>query len=59
MRRLALLFGLAALVWVPVASAGTFNPADEFELKEWISIHIGPLDLSINRAVVYLALSAA
>ena len=37
----------------------TFNPADEFELKQWVAIHLGPLDLSINKAVVYLALSAA
>ncbi len=38
--------------------AGTFNPADEFALKQWVGIHLGPLDMSINKAVVYLALSA-
>jgi F-type H+-transporting ATPase subunit a len=38
--------------------ATTFNPANEFELKQWVSIHLGPLDLSINKAVVYLAISA-
>jgi F-type H+-transporting ATPase subunit a len=38
--------------------AETFNPADEFRLKEWVSIHLGPIDLSINKAVVYLALGA-
>jgi F-type H+-transporting ATPase subunit a len=38
--------------------ASTFNPSDEFRLKEWVSIHIGPLDLSINKAVVYLAIGA-
>jgi F-type H+-transporting ATPase subunit a len=38
--------------------AETFNPADEFKLKEWIGIHLGPIDMSINKAVVYLALSA-
>jgi F-type H+-transporting ATPase subunit a len=38
--------------------AGTFNPADEFELKQWVGIHLGPIDMSINRAVVYLAISA-
>ncbi len=38
--------------------AGTFNPANEFELKQWVSIHLGPLDMSINKAVVYLAISA-
>ena len=36
----------------------TFNPADEFALKQWVSIHLGPLDMSINKAVVYLAISA-
>src|SRR6266566_4027795 len=38
--------------------AATFEPAKEFELKDWVSIHLGPLDLSINKAVAYLALSA-
>jgi F-type H+-transporting ATPase subunit a len=38
--------------------ATTFNPANEFELKQWVSIHLGPLDMSINKAVVYLAISA-
>ena len=39
--------------------AATFNPANEFELKQWVGIHLGPLDMSINKAVVYLAISAA
>lgn len=39
--------------------ASTFNPANEFELKQWVSIHLGPLDLSINKAVLYLAIGAA
>ncbi|HLX19540.1 MAG TPA: F0F1 ATP synthase subunit A [Gaiellaceae bacterium] len=41
-----------------VLASGTFNPADEFTLKQWVSIHLGPLDMSINKAVVYLAISA-
>ncbi|MBV8064406.1 MAG: F0F1 ATP synthase subunit A [Actinobacteria bacterium] len=41
-----------------VLASGTFNPADEFALKQWVSIHLGPLDMSINKAVVYLAISA-
>jgi F-type H+-transporting ATPase subunit a len=40
------------------ALATTFNPADEFQLKQWVAIHLGPLDMSINKAVVYLAISA-
>jgi len=35
-----------------------FNPASEWTLHPWISIHIGPLDLSINKAVAYLLLGA-
>jgi F-type H+-transporting ATPase subunit a len=33
-----------------------FNPADEWELHDWVPIHIGPLDMSINKAVAYLML---
>jgi F-type H+-transporting ATPase subunit a len=33
-----------------------FDPAHEWELQEWIPIHLGPLDLSINKAVAYLLL---
>jgi F-type H+-transporting ATPase subunit a len=35
-----------------------FQPQNEFKLHPWVSIHIGSLDLSINRAVLYLALTA-
>ena len=37
---------------------GEFHPRTEFEQHEWISIHLGPLDLSITKAVVYLMLGA-
>ena len=37
---------------------GEFHPEEEFELQPWISIELGPLDLSINKAVVYLLLGA-
>ena len=43
-----------ALLAPAAASAETFDPSDEFKLKDWVPIHLGPLDLSINRAVVYL-----
>jgi F-type H+-transporting ATPase subunit a len=36
-----------------------FDPSLEFELDPYISIELGPLDLSINKAVVYLLLAAA
>jgi F-type H+-transporting ATPase subunit a len=35
-----------------------FKPQNEFKLDPWISIKIGGLDLSINRAVLYLFLGA-
>jgi F-type H+-transporting ATPase subunit a len=36
-----------------------FDPSNEFELHAWIPIEIGPLDLSINKAVAYLFLGTA
>jgi F-type H+-transporting ATPase subunit a len=35
-----------------------FNPASEWTLHPWVSIHLGPLDMSINKAVAYLLLGA-
>jgi F-type H+-transporting ATPase subunit a len=32
--------------------------SEEWELHDWIPIHLGPLDLSINKAVAYLFLGA-
>jgi F-type H+-transporting ATPase subunit a len=37
---------------------GEFDPTEEFEQHEWVPIHIGPLDLSITKAVVYLMLGS-
>jgi F-type H+-transporting ATPase subunit a len=48
-----------ALLTPAVASAESFDPSDEFKLKDWVPIHIGGLNLSINRAVVYLLVGAA
>jgi F-type H+-transporting ATPase subunit a len=36
-----------------------YQPQNEFQLDPWIGIHIGGLDLSINKAVLYLFLTAA
>jgi F-type H+-transporting ATPase subunit a len=36
-----------------------YHPQNEFKLDPWISIHIGSLDLSINKAVLYLFLATA
>ena len=35
-----------------------FKPQDEFKLEPWLSIKIGGIDFSINRAVFYLALAS-
>ena len=61
---------LATALWVLLpqaaalaAEAGNgeeedFDPSHEFEQHEWIPIHIGPLDMSITKAVAYLILGA-
>jgi F-type H+-transporting ATPase subunit a len=53
---------LNALTLASEAPAGTeekFDPSHEFELPAWVSIHVGPLDMSINKAVVYLWIGTA
>jgi F-type H+-transporting ATPase subunit a len=36
----------------------SFQPQNEFKLEPWLSLKIGSLDLSINKAVLYLALAS-
>ncbi len=53
--------GIVVLLLVIFGSSGKnedFKPQDEFKLHPWISIHIGSVDLSINRAVLYLVLAS-
>jgi F-type H+-transporting ATPase subunit a len=53
---------LGVLVGVIFGSSGrnnTFQPQEEFRLTPWISIHIAGIDLSINKAVLYLFLAAS
>jgi len=55
------LLGLTLLALAVPADAlarGTFDPTKEFELKDWVPIHLGALDLSITRAVAYLMLGS-
>ena len=60
MRRALLALTLAALALPPAAAArGHFDPTTEFEQHEWVSIHIGGLNLSITKAVVYLMIGTA
>ena len=36
-----------------------FKPQNEFKLDNWISLEIGPFDMSINKAVLYLFMGSA
>jgi F-type H+-transporting ATPase subunit a len=65
-KRIAILVATLLLAFPSLAMAagetkenkGAFI-SDEWELHDWIPIHIGPLDMSINKAVAYLLLGAA
>ncbi len=60
MRRLLVLATTALLTFPAAASArGTFDPSTEFEQHEWVPIHLGPVNMSITKAVVYLFIGAA
>jgi F-type H+-transporting ATPase subunit a len=57
MRSRLLAVALFALAFPQAAFArGEFDPVEEFEQHDWVPIHLGPLDLSITKAVVYLML---
>ncbi|HYY63336.1 MAG TPA: F0F1 ATP synthase subunit A [Gaiellaceae bacterium] len=58
-RVLAAVTVLVLSVPAPALARGKFDPSTEFEQHEWIPIHLGPLDLSITKAVAYLLLGAA
>jgi F-type H+-transporting ATPase subunit a len=56
------MIALAIVLGVAFGNEGRNNdyqPQNEFKLDPWISIKIGGLDLSINKAVLYLFLAAA
>jgi len=57
MRTRLLAVVLFALAFPQAAFArGQFDPVKEFEQHDWVPIHLGPLDLSITKAVAYLML---
>jgi len=59
MKRALIALGTIALLLPANAFArGTFDPTKEFEQKEWVPIHLGPLNLSITKAVAYLMLAS-
>ena len=48
---------IAILMLLIFGSSGkneAFQPQNEFKLEPWVSIHLGGIDLSINKAVLYL-----
>src|SRR5215212_2324521 len=54
--------GVAILLLLIFPSAGkneAFQPQNEFKLEPWISIHLAGIDLSINKAVLYLLIASA
>jgi F-type H+-transporting ATPase subunit a len=57
-RLVVALTGLLLAMPAPALAKGDFDPSDEFQLDPWVSLHLGPLDMSINKAVVYLFLGA-
>ncbi|MBS1880286.1 MAG: F0F1 ATP synthase subunit A [Actinobacteria bacterium] len=53
--------GIAILLLLIFGNDGkneAFKPQNEFKLEEWIGIHLGPIDLSINKAVLYLFIAS-
>ena len=52
--------GIAILLYVIFGSEGKneeFKPQNEFKLDDWIPIHIAGINMSINKAVLYLFLA--
>ena len=59
MRARLLGVALVALAFPQAAFArGQFDPTKEFAQHDWVPIHLGPLDLSITKAVAYLMLGS-
>jgi F-type H+-transporting ATPase subunit a len=58
---LGIYLAIAILLLLIFGNAGKneeFKPQNEFKLEPWVSIHLGSLDLSINKAVLYLVLAS-
>jgi F-type H+-transporting ATPase subunit a len=54
MRRFLIVAALALAAPPAALARGKFDPTTEFEQHEWIPIHLGPLNLSVTKAVAYL-----
>ncbi|MGE5690223.1 MAG: F0F1 ATP synthase subunit A [Pseudomonadota bacterium] len=55
----ALLLPAVALAAESGGDEEKFDPSHEWVTKEWVPIHLGPIDLSITKTVAYLLLGAA
>jgi len=58
---LGVYLAIAIMMLLIFGNAGkneSFKPQNEFKLETWLSIHLGSLDLSINKAVLYLLLAS-
>jgi F-type H+-transporting ATPase subunit a len=59
---IGLYLAIGILIGVLLGSEGKndhFKPQNEFKLDNWITLELGPIDMSINKAVLYLFLGAA
>ncbi len=57
---LAIYLGVAILLYLIFGSEGKneeFKPQNEFKLEPWIELKVGGLDLSFNKAVLYLLIA--
>ena len=53
--------GITVLVGGILGSSGRneeFRPQEEYRLEPWIGLELGPVDMSVNRAVLYLVLAS-
>jgi F-type H+-transporting ATPase subunit a len=58
---LGVYLAIAILMLLIFGSSGKneeFQPQNEFKLEPWVSIHLGGVDLSINKAVLYLLIAS-
>jgi F-type H+-transporting ATPase subunit a len=58
--RRALIAATTFALFAPASAfaRGTFDPTTEFEQHDWVPIHLGPIDLSITKAVAYLMIAS-
>jgi F-type H+-transporting ATPase subunit a len=50
---------LLLLIFGSAGKNEEFKPQNEFKLEDWIPIHLGGINFSINKAVLYLVLASA